>query len=65
MPAVLREKDHAVWLTGRPEQALRALEPYSSGGMEAWQVSRRLYANKTPDDAALIERTGASDVVCG
>jgi hypothetical protein len=33
--------------------------------MEAWQVSRRLHANKTPDDAALIERTVARDVVCG
>lgn len=54
---MLREEDHATWLTGSREQALQVLEPYPSDGMEAWQVSR-LYANKTPDDAALIERTG-------
>lgn len=54
MPALLREDDHAAWLSASPADALRALEPYPSDGMEAWQVSRRLYANKTPDDANLI-----------
>lgn len=56
MPAVLREEDHAAWLTGRPEEAMHALQPYPSDGMEAWQISRRLYANKTPNDEGLIER---------
>ena len=56
MPAVLREEDHAAWLTGRPEEAMQALQPYPSDGMEAWQVSRRLYAVKAPNDAGLIER---------
>ena len=55
MPAVLREANHAAWLSGSPEQAMEALEPYASKDMEAWQVSRRLYANKTPNDAGLIE----------
>lgn len=55
MPAVLREEDHAAWLSGSHTEALAALQPYPSEGMEAWQVSRRLYANKTPDDASLIE----------
>ncbi len=58
MPAVLREEAHAAWLTGSPDEALQALEQYPSEGMEAWQVSRRLYANKTPDDEGLIERVG-------
>lgn len=50
MPAVLREQDHAARLNGSPEEALKALEPYPSDGMERWQVTRRLCANKTPDD---------------
>jgi putative SOS response-associated peptidase YedK len=58
MPAVLREEGHAAWLTGRPEEAMEALKPYPSDGLEAWQVSRRLYANKAPDDEGLIERVG-------
>lgn len=33
MPAVLREEDHAAWLTGSPEQAMQALEPYPSDSM--------------------------------
>lgn len=58
MPAVLREEDHAARLTGSPEQAIQALEPYPSDSMEAWRVSRRLYANKAPDDEGLIDRVG-------
>ena len=34
MPAVLREEDHAAWLTGSPEQAMQPLKPYPSQGME-------------------------------
>ena len=30
MPAVLREEDHAAWLTGSREQAMQALKPYPS-----------------------------------
>ena len=57
MPAVLREEDHAAaWLNGRPEEAMQALQPYPSDAMEAWQVSRRLYAVKVPNDEGLIER---------
>ncbi len=37
MPAVVREEAHAAWLSGSPEEALQALEPYPSKGMEAWQ----------------------------
>jgi putative SOS response-associated peptidase YedK len=55
MPAVLREQDHEAWLSGDAQQARLALEPYPPENMVAWQVSRRLYANKTPDDATLIE----------
>jgi len=58
MPAVLREEDHAAWLTGSPEQAMQALKPYLSDDLEAWQVSRRLYANKASDDEGLIKRVG-------
>lgn len=54
MPAVLREENHEAWLTGSHEEAKAALEPYPSDLMDAWQVSRRLYANKTPNDATLI-----------
>ena len=56
MPAVLREQDHAAWLEGSPEEALGALAPYPSEGMEAWQVSRRLYAQASPDDERLIAK---------
>ena len=59
MPAVLRQQDQAAWLEGSPEEAMKTLEPYPSEGMEARQVSRRLYANKTPDDEGLIERVSA------
>jgi putative SOS response-associated peptidase YedK len=58
MPALLREEDHAAWLTGSPEQAMQALKPYPSDDMVVWQVSRRLYANKAPDGEGLIERVG-------
>lgn len=54
MPAVLREADHEAWLNGNATEAKAALTPYPSDLMVAWQVGRRLYANKTPDDASLI-----------
>lgn len=54
MPAVLREENHEAWLAGSPEDAKAALAPYPSDLMDAWQVSRRLYANKTSNDASLI-----------
>lgn len=56
MPAVLLEEHHEAWLRGNAEEARAALVEYPSADMVAWQVSRRLYANKTPDDASLIER---------
>jgi putative SOS response-associated peptidase YedK len=55
MPAVLREEDHEAWLQGSPQEAKAALVPYPSDTMVAWQVSRRLYAVKTPNDAGLVE----------
>ena len=55
MPAVLREEDHDAWLQGSPQEAKASLVPHPSDTMVAWQVSRRLYAVKTPNDAALVE----------
>ena len=55
MPALLREEDHEAWLRGSPQEAKASLRSYPSETMVAWQVSRRLYAVKTPNDAALIE----------
>jgi putative SOS response-associated peptidase YedK len=55
MPAVLREENHEAWLRGSPRDARSVLVPYPSDLMVAWQVSRRLYANKSPNDASLID----------
>jgi putative SOS response-associated peptidase YedK len=55
MPAVLREEDHEAWLHGSPGEAKAVLVPYPSDLMVSWQVSRRLYANKSPNDPSLIE----------
>lgn len=55
MSTVLRKEDHEVWRAGRAGGAMQALRPYPSEAIEAWQVGRRLYANKTPDNASLIE----------
>jgi putative SOS response-associated peptidase YedK len=57
MPAVLREEDHEAWLRGSPADAQAVLVPYPADLMVAWQVSRRLYANKSPNDASLIVPT--------
>jgi putative SOS response-associated peptidase YedK len=55
MPAVLREEDHHAWLHGSAVEAKTVLRPYPDDLMVGWQVSRRLYAIKTPDDASLID----------
>ena len=55
MPAVLREEDHEAWLQSSPREAKAVLIPYPSDLMVTWQVSRRLYANKSPNDASLID----------
>jgi putative SOS response-associated peptidase YedK len=55
MPALLREEHHEAWLRGDPQEAKAALAPYPSDTMVAWQVSRRLYAARAPNDAGLIE----------
>lgn len=47
---------HEAWLTGSAGEALQAVPPYPSEAVAAWQVSRRLYANRTPDDESLITR---------
>jgi putative SOS response-associated peptidase YedK len=62
MPAVLREEDHEAWLLGTAQDAKAALVPHPSDTMVAWQVTRRLYAVKTPNDAALIEPVAAMAV---
>jgi len=53
VPAVLRELDHDAWLDSGREEAEAVLTPQSSDTVVAWQVSRGLYANKTPDDETL------------
>ena len=55
MPAVLREEHTRAWLQGSLQEAKASLVPHPSDTMVAWQVSRRLYAVQTPDDAGLIE----------
>jgi putative SOS response-associated peptidase YedK len=55
MPAVLREEHQDAWLHGTPGEARAALVPHPSDTMVAWQVSRRLYAVQTPNDAGLID----------
>ncbi|HET9107433.1 MAG TPA: SOS response-associated peptidase [Steroidobacteraceae bacterium] len=65
MPAVLREEDHEAWLQGSAPQAKAALVPYPSDTMVAWQVSRRLYAVRAPNDAALIEPISAAPAPAG
>ena len=65
MPAVLREEDHEAWLQGGLLEAKAALAPYPSDTMVAWQVSRRLYAVRSPDDAALIEPVTAAPAPAG
>ena len=59
MPAILCEADHDGWLRGTAGEAKAALVPYPTDGMDACQVSRRLYASKTPVDASLIELVAA------
>lgn len=54
MPAILTEEDQDAWLTGSASDAKAALRPYPEKRMTGWQVGRRLYANKTADDASLI-----------
>jgi putative SOS response-associated peptidase YedK len=59
MPAILREADHAAWLTGNPSQALEALRPYPSDLMVAWEVSAKVNSRAAPDDADLIAPVSA------
>ena len=59
MPAVLQEADHEAWLAGTPEEAKAALKPHPSDTMVAWQVSRRLYSLKNPNDETLLARIQA------
>src|SRR5262249_15707361 len=55
MPAVLRPEGPEAWLQGPVRDARAVLTPYPPDLMVTWQVSRRLYANKGPNDAGLIE----------
>jgi putative SOS response-associated peptidase YedK len=65
MPAVLREEDHEAWLLGSAAEARSTLVPYPDDLMVAWQVSRRLYAIRTPNDASLIEPVASGGATAG
>jgi putative SOS response-associated peptidase YedK len=54
MPAILRRKDYATWLSGTPVRARSALAPYPAEWMEAHAVSPRVNSVKH-NDASLIQ----------
>jgi putative SOS response-associated peptidase YedK len=54
MPAILREEHHEVWLSGTPEEAHCALQPYPDELLLAYPVSPRVNSAKN-DDEALIQ----------
>jgi len=54
MPAILAKDDQDVWLTGAPEEAFKAIKPYSDTHMVATPVSTRVNTPKN-NDAKLIE----------
>jgi putative SOS response-associated peptidase YedK len=60
MPAILREEDHDVWLTGPVEEARRVLQPYADEKMFAWPVSPRVNSAKV-DDESLTHPVDAPD----
>ena len=53
MPAILRRKDYATWLSGTPVRAKAVLHAYPEGWMRAYAVSPRVNSPKY-DDAELI-----------
>lgn len=61
MPSVLLEENHAACLCQSTEEALQAFSPYPSEPITDWQVSRRLYTNRTPNDANLIQPVEAAN----
>jgi putative SOS response-associated peptidase YedK len=54
MPAILRRRDYATWLTGTPVEANAALHSYKPEWMQAHRVSPRINST-APDDAGLIQ----------
>ena len=53
MPAVLKRRDYAAWLTGTPVEARAVLEPYDAAWMQAYAVSPRINSSEA-DDPELI-----------
>jgi putative SOS response-associated peptidase YedK len=54
MPAILRRKDYATWLTSTPAHARGVLHAYPEKGMLAYPVSPRVNSGKH-NDASLIQ----------
>jgi putative SOS response-associated peptidase YedK len=54
MPAILRRKDYATWLTSTPAHARSVLHAYPEKGMLAYPVSPRVNSGKH-NDASLIQ----------
>jgi putative SOS response-associated peptidase YedK len=57
MPAILREEDHEVWLTGSAEQARAIVMAYRPERMIAYEVSPRVNL-ATNDDEQLLKPVG-------
>jgi putative SOS response-associated peptidase YedK len=57
MPAILRRRDYAAWLSGTPAAARAALSPYRDEWMTTYPVSP-LVNSPTADDPRLIQQAG-------
>jgi len=57
MPAILRRRDYAAWLTGSAEAAFSALSPYRAEWLTAHPVSPRVNS-PTADDPQLTAQAG-------
>jgi putative SOS response-associated peptidase YedK len=57
MPAILRRRDYASWLTAQPAAASAALVPYRTEWMQAHPVSPRVNSASV-DDPSLIRMAG-------
>lgn len=54
MPAILRRRDYARWLTGTPREAFGVLQSYPQHRMQAYPVSPRINSTAA-DDPGLLE----------
>jgi putative SOS response-associated peptidase YedK len=57
MPAILRQEDEHIWLTGTAEEALSVLQPYPADLMVAYPVSTRVN-NVRHNDEQLLAPVG-------